>query len=171
MAHRTSKGFTDYESEAANISKRVSDVLREALEFYNEFQRDLNSRSLIQFAIDINKTAHSGTAQAGTSTTITLATDAVPTDDEYNFLDIRIDGGTGAGQDRTISDYVGSTRVATVSVAWTTTPDATSTYKIAHRAVHEINSAHGASKEAFDHANNVASPTQGDRFYAWRALS
>jgi len=37
-------------------------------------------------------------------------------------------GGTGAGQYRTISAYNGSTQVATVSTAWTTIPDSTTTY-------------------------------------------
>jgi hypothetical protein len=38
--------------------------------------------------------------------------------------------GTGAGQIRKISDYVGSTKVATVSVVWGTNPDATSTFEV-----------------------------------------
>lgn len=71
-----------------------------------------------------------GTAQAGAATTITLAATSINTDDYVNGLTITITGGTGAGQVRTISDYVGSTKVATVSTAWTTNPDATSTYMI-----------------------------------------
>jgi hypothetical protein len=48
--------------------------------------------------------------------------------DLYNTLEVFVYGGTGAGQTRTISDYDGPTQTATVSLAWTTTPDATSTY-------------------------------------------
>jgi hypothetical protein len=73
----------------------------------------------------------SDTAQAGsTSTTIVLAAGSSATNDVYNGRYIRITGGTGSGQLRVISDYVGATKVATVSAAWTTTPDATSTYTI-----------------------------------------
>jgi len=77
---------------------------------------------------------HSGTAQAGGATTITLASAASTINDFYyktiiNVV-VRITGGTGSGQSRVISDYVGSTRVATVSVAWSTNPDATSTYEL-----------------------------------------
>jgi hypothetical protein len=72
----------------------------------------------------------SGTAQAGASTTITLPTTFNPTDDAYNGLDVMITAGTGTGQRKTISDYVGSTKVATVSSAWTTIPDATSQFTI-----------------------------------------
>ncbi|MGN7750559.1 hypothetical protein [Sinorhizobium sp. 22678] len=73
-----------------------------------------------------------GTAQAGAASTITLASDASAVDDFYNGLSIVILGGTGAAQSRTISDYVGSTRVATVSAAWTTPPDNTSVYQIGY---------------------------------------
>ena len=73
---------------------------------------------------------NTGTAQAGASTTITLATTASATDDLYNAQTVYISSGTGSGQLRTISDYVGSTKVVTVSSAWTTTPDGTSVYEV-----------------------------------------
>jgi hypothetical protein len=71
-----------------------------------------------------------GMAQAGAASTITLASTYPAVDDVFNGRTIKIVSGTGAGQSRTISDYVGSTKVATVSVAWITTPDATSVYSI-----------------------------------------
>jgi len=73
---------------------------------------------------------HSGTAQAGGASTITLDTGASASDDAYNTMLVYIESGTGAGQERTISDYVGSTKVATVSLAWSTNPDATSVFRI-----------------------------------------
>jgi hypothetical protein len=73
----------------------------------------------------------SDTAQAGsTSTTIVLAAGSSATNDVYNGRYIRITGGTGNGQLRVITDYVGATKTATVSPAWTTTPSVTSTYTI-----------------------------------------
>jgi hypothetical protein len=70
----------------------------------------------------------SGTAQAGGATTITLASGASSVDDFYNNnITVMAVGGTGAGQARCITDYVGSTRVATVST-WVTNPDATTQY-------------------------------------------
>lgn len=74
--------------------------------------------------------ATSGTAQAGAATTITLATSAMRRDDIYNSETITITGGTGSGQSKTITDYVGSTRVCTVDSAWAVNPDNTSTYSI-----------------------------------------
>ncbi len=70
-----------------------------------------------------------GTAQAGGATTITLAATASTSDDAYNTKFINIVGGTGAGQVRVISDYVGLTQVATVTT-WDTNPDDTSIYRI-----------------------------------------
>ena len=72
-----------------------------------------------------------GTAQTGASSTITLTSSASATDDRYNNFTITITGGTGAGQSKLITDYVGSTKVATISGTWTTNPDNTSVYSIA----------------------------------------
>jgi Bacteriophage tail sheath protein len=74
---------------------------------------------------------HAGTAQSGTAEstpTITLANAASATDDEYNGMQIGITGGTGSGQTRSITDYDGATRVATVNANWDNVPDNTSTY-------------------------------------------
>lgn len=71
-----------------------------------------------------------GIAVAGGATTITLDAAASSINDFYNTNIISITSGTGAGQIRTISDYVGATKVATVSVAWVTIPDATSEFEI-----------------------------------------
>jgi hypothetical protein len=72
----------------------------------------------------------SGTAQAGSAGTLTLQAGAVATDDYYNYQILTLTGGTGAGQARIISDYVGSTKVATVNGNWATTPDGTTTYTV-----------------------------------------
>lgn len=71
------------------------------------------------------------TAQAGTANTITLDAGASAVNGTYVGQDICIVGGTGGNaQIRTISGYVGATKVATVSVAWTVAPDVTSTFRI-----------------------------------------
>ena len=88
-----------------------------------------------------------GTAQAGTSTTITLRAPSSSTNDYYNGLSITITGGTGSGQIRIIEDYVGSTKVATVDRAWTTTPDATSTYSITSWTTDSVNQYVNASPQ------------------------
>lgn len=72
----------------------------------------------------------SGTAQGGTSTTIQLAASETFGDDILNGNIVKITGGTGAGQSRRITDYVGSTDTATVNEAWATNPDNTSTYEV-----------------------------------------
>lgn len=71
---------------------------------------------------------HLGTAQAGGNTSITFDTSADPRTSYYVGCQVYIVSGTGAGQIRTVSAYVGSTKVATVSAAWTTNPDNTSVF-------------------------------------------
>lgn len=67
-----------------------------------------------------------GTASAGGASTITTQTTLNRRLDGYV---IRITGGTGAGQERTIaSNTLGANSVVTVTSAWGTAPDATSTY-------------------------------------------
>lgn len=72
-----------------------------------------------------------GFAAGSDATHIQLAATANPTDDHYNTFVITIAAGTGAGQSRTISDYVGATQIAEVSVAWVTAPGDDSVYNIA----------------------------------------
>jgi hypothetical protein len=71
-----------------------------------------------------------GTAQAGSSNTITLKSASSATDDIYVGMFIEITAGTGAGQTRLCEDYVGSTKVLEVNPAWTTAPNNTSQYEI-----------------------------------------
>ena len=83
------------------------------------------------FAIDSAYAQHSGIAQAGTTTSITLAASASATDDFYNPKEVTITSGTGNSATAVkITDYVGSTKVATVASWPSGTPDAASVYSI-----------------------------------------
>lgn len=83
---------------------------------------------------DLNYVVHSGTAQSGSGTSVTLSTTASATDDAYNGYGFRVDSGTGSGQDHArIADYNGTTKVATLSSALTTALDTTSKYSIINR--------------------------------------
>lgn len=69
-------------------------------------------------------------ATAGAAGTITLAVGSSGTDDYYNGCIIHLNADTGSGQVRTITDYAGSTRVASVTPNWGTNPDDTTDYII-----------------------------------------
>jgi hypothetical protein len=74
-----------------------------------------------------------GTAQAGAATTITLDASASSVDDFYNGMYVNITNDSPSnvqGQARRITDYVGSTKVATVESAWGTNPSSASTFEI-----------------------------------------
>lgn len=71
-----------------------------------------------------------GTAAAGGASTLTFASYASATNQWYTGLILEIVAGTGVGQTGTISDYNGTSKVATVGTAWTTQPDTTSQYVV-----------------------------------------
>lgn len=83
-----------------------------------------------QDALDLFSDIRRATAQTGSTTTITLDASASSTNDIYNGSKITIVSGTGVGQSRGITDYVGSTKVATVNTTWAITPDNTSVFEI-----------------------------------------
>lgn len=82
-----------------------------------------------QLISDFKAIENSGNAVAGAAGSITLASDASAIDNSYTGMEVYIIENTGAGQRRTISAYVGATRVATVA-AWSVIPDTTSTYEV-----------------------------------------
>jgi hypothetical protein len=84
----------------------------------------LRVRQIGAFAI------HSGTAQAGTTNSITLAATADANDGVYNRNLIVLVDNTGVSQTRTIVDYNGTTKVAVIDRDWRISPDATTTYQI-----------------------------------------
>ena len=71
-----------------------------------------------------------GTAAGGAAGTLTLDGSASAVDDFYNGCLVFLSGGTGVGQARLISDYNGTTKVATVHPDWETTPDNTAVFLI-----------------------------------------
>lgn len=79
---------------------------------------------------ETNGAVRSGTAQAGSNTTITLDSGASSTDDIYNGDTIILVSATGVNQSRIIVDYNGTTKVATISSVWITNPDVTTKFII-----------------------------------------
>lgn len=73
---------------------------------------------------------NSANAVASGAQTITLDSTADPRDDYYTDSRIYIVSGTGIGEMKTITDYVGSTKVATVNSAWTNAPTTSSVYSL-----------------------------------------
>lgn len=96
------------------------------------------------FSETITAAPITGTAQAGgTTTSIKLASGASAVDDFYTGMSVSITAGTGNGQAGEIIAYDGSTKIATIAKAWTTGPDATSTYSIGANVIYTPNSNFG----------------------------
>jgi len=71
-----------------------------------------------------------GNAQAGTTSTMTLATNASSATNYYDGSILQIISGTGSGQSQIITSYNGATRVASITESWAVAPDSTSVYII-----------------------------------------
>jgi hypothetical protein len=98
--------------------------------------------TLIDLAPRVLPIVLSGTATAGSSSSITLPVKAHRVSGYYTGCIVRTTGGTGGGgtggannQARMITNYVGTTRVATIEPAWETTPDATTTVEVLHTEI------------------------------------
>jgi hypothetical protein len=74
--------------------------------------------------------AQHGIATGGAASSITLSATASAIANSYVGSVIYISTGTGFGQVRLITAYDSVTKIATVSDAWTTTPDTSSVYKL-----------------------------------------
>jgi hypothetical protein len=122
----TGLDITFYKPSGEEITLMNDTLTIKSCEYYN------TAACVAATTADIGSVSYSGLATASANTTVTLAIGSSATNDFYNNLTVTITGGTGIGQPRTITDYVGSTRVATVAT-WTTNPDTTSTYSISNK--------------------------------------
>lgn len=102
----------------------TDDYMEVVYDPYTAYVRTLAGVGSIQHT---HVTYDSGTATAGAATTLDDTTKTW-TVNAYSNRAIRITGGTGVGQVRNVASNT-ATQI-TVSVAWTTNPDATSTYVI-----------------------------------------
>jgi len=101
------------------------------LDYQSAPSANANTHIFKAMVYDLQNQALTGTVVSATSTTIVLpATNGLTSsiDGAYANVDISITAGTDAGETRTITSYVGSTRTATVNKAWSVTPDNTSTF-------------------------------------------
>lgn len=107
--------------------------------------------------------AVTGTAQAGAASSITLAAGASAVDGFYVGMPIALTGGTGSGQLGVIVGYVGSTKVATVAMPWTVTPNATTAYSISANAIYRPVSSAFESVSAYMNVDGVLHKLLGTR--------
>ena len=72
-----------------------------------------------------------GNPAGATSDTITLAATASAVNGTYDGMSVYITSGLGEGEIKLISSYVGATKIATLTSAWTVQPNALSVYSVA----------------------------------------
>lgn len=86
---------------------------------------------------------HSGVAQGGSNNTITLDINSSANDKNYVNSRVITTSGTGAEQENIITDYNGTTKVATVKEPWAVNPNNTTGFNITPAQVHCATSAGG----------------------------
>lgn len=77
--------------------------------------------------------------RVGSATAYRLGATANSTDDFYNGCRIELTSGSGVGLHAIITDYVGSTRTATLDNAFTTTPAANDTFEVSPDIIFTVN--------------------------------
>lgn len=77
--------------------------------------------------------------RVGSATSYRLGATANSTDDFYNGCRIELTSGAAVGLHAVITDYVGSTRTATIDYAFTTTPSANDTFEISPDIMFTVN--------------------------------
>jgi hypothetical protein len=89
-----------------------------------------DATSVFEIVSSSNSLLTEGLAQAGTANTITFRANDSAQDDLYKDQWVHITSGTGSGQTRLVTGYVGATKIVTVDKNWKINPDATSVYQI-----------------------------------------
>jgi len=84
-------------------------------------------------------TGDTGNLQGATTTSVTLKSAASSTDDIYVGMCIKMTTGTQSGKARKITDYNGTTKVATTFPAWDTAPLSGDSYKVVPFADESVN--------------------------------
>jgi type II secretory pathway pseudopilin PulG len=117
------------------VLDRFSREIRQASEIVTELpEQDVDPVHEIEFQDGhLIQIQEDGTAQGGTTNSITLDSTASTEDDYYNEMFIKIRGGTGAGQIRKIIDYQGEARAVLIQDIWETTPESGSNYRVGSR--------------------------------------
>ena len=121
-------GGSTFAIDATNntVNMEVDNVLVQAV------ADDNASATLDEFVLAINRAASGEVAAAtgGGAATITFAATASSQDDFYVGYTVHVTAGAAIGDIRTVTAYNGTTKVATVTPAWTGAPVATDDYSV-----------------------------------------
>lgn len=82
-------------------------------------------------AVDLLATEYNGSVVSSSASTIVLAQNASPVDGYYDGMEVYISVGSGSGQRRLVSSYVGASRTATLATPWKVLPDTGSQAEVA----------------------------------------
>lgn len=130
----------------------------------NSAQWDVQSTAangaIVQYTVGANGSGYLSStntfALVTNSTVMRLATTESGTDDIFNGSTVYVSAGLGAGQIRTIVNYVGATKTITTNSAFTSTPNTSSTYIIGPRVIVRGDSGSSVAIRATAYVSNCA---------------
>lgn len=123
---------------------------------FSSFSIDTLGRVDIGYVKGVDANAD-GTAQGGSTTTVTLASGSSAVDGAYKDFRVRFVGGTGSGVDRYafVASYVGSTKVATLDRTMGTALDNTTQYALDPPDPANVLEWRGVQPAALDSEGNI----------------
>lgn len=113
-----------------DIAYNLQELMVEYLNLTPPIALAVNATTAISQVLESAQQVRDSKVVSSVTNTITLDTLAHPTDGAYVGYKIKILSGTGVGQERTITAYNGTTKVATVNSNWSPSPNTTSVYRI-----------------------------------------
>lgn len=127
---RTNKNELFINVTANEIQFTLQETNVEYLDMSPPIENSVVASAALAGVLESCQTVRNAHVSSGAGTSIVLDSNAHPVDDIYNGYKIKIKYGTGLGQERTIVDYNGTTKTATVDSSLTTSLDGTSWYVI-----------------------------------------
>ena len=128
VSYDAPSGGSSFEIDATNntINLQIDGVLVQAVADTNA------SATLDDFVVSLNRagTGEVALAQAGGASSITLAAVSSSQDDYYVGWKVHVTSGAAIGDIRTVTAYNGTTKIATVTPAWTGAPAVGNGYSI-----------------------------------------
>lgn len=116
-------------TQATNLYVMAADLLGKRPEAVGVC-RTPRARNFAEIKQEYSGVLTSGVADGAGEDYIQLALNASPEDDFYVGMRIRITGGTGAGQQRIIDSYDGTSKIARLETRWATQPAPGSAYEV-----------------------------------------
>jgi hypothetical protein len=142
LLSRVSDVESALDSQFAYLSDTISNLQSDVLSYLAGISDVISNIDSALDRHDQNLFLSRNKATGGAAANILLAAAEPATNSLYNDLAVALVAGAGTGQVRPVINYVGSTRMATVTPNWEVAPDSTTSYVLLPQFTHHSNVLH-----------------------------